>query len=474
MNPRGLAWILVLGLMAGCGGDDDPAPVTPPPAGGPVSATLTAPSALADGLSGTVTLSTTATADDGVAGVEFQVDGIALGAEDTSAPYQASVDFAAYPAGQHVVRARARSTGGQLSAWSAATVESTGGAGVAPGFTKNEAWVTGLGNATAMAQAPDGRWFVAEQGGTLRVVKNGQRLATPFTTLAVDSNGERGLIGVALHPGFATNGWVYVHYTSTEGGSHNRVSRFQANGDVAGGAEQKLLDLPNLSGATNHNGGALHFGLDGKLYIGVGENADGSHSPDLDSPLGKLLRVNDDGSIPPDNPFCTTAGQLKCAIWARGLRNPFTFAVQPVTGKIHINDVGQSTWEEIDVGTAGANYGWPATEGATSSTGVIAPLFAYKHSAAAPAGSGAGGFFVGFCIAGGAFYPDSGPFPAAYRGGYFFADYVSRFVARLDPANGNAAYAFASLQGSPVDMRVGADGALYVLTRGSITRIGVP
>ena len=89
----------------------------------------------------------------------------------------------------------------------------------------------------------------------------------------------------------------------------------------------------------------------------------------------------------------------------------------------------------------------------------------------APPGSGPGGFFTGFSIAGGAFYPDGGSFPAAYRGSYFFADYVSRFVARLDPANGHAAYAFATLGGSPVDMLVGVDGALYVLTRTGITRI---
>jgi glucose/arabinose dehydrogenase len=105
---------------------------------------------------------------------------------------------------------------------------------------------------------------------------------------------------------------------------------------------------------------------------------------------------------------------------------------------------------------------------------VTAPLFTYKHSAASPAGSGAGGFFVGFAIAGGAFYPASGPYPAAYRGNYYFADYVSQWIARLDLANGNAAYAFASVGGSPVDMLVGIDGAVYVLTRGAVTRISAP
>jgi glucose/arabinose dehydrogenase len=162
-------------------------------------------------------------------------------------------------------------------------------------------------------------------------------------------------------------------------------------------------------------------------------------------------------------------------VWAYGLRNPFTFAVQPGTGTIYINDVGQGTWEEIDVGTAGRNFGWPSSEGPDNTTGFTAPLFAYKHSDASPAGSGPGGFFTGFAIAGGAFYPSSGPFPASYRGNYFFADYISKWVARLDPANSNAAYAFAKIAGNPVDMIVGSDGALYVLAQGgSITRITAP
>ena len=436
-------------------------------------ATLTSPADFADALTGTVTLAATATDNVGVAGVEFQVDGVIVGSEDTTSPYQASWVTGSYPYGQHIVRARARDAAGNLSPWSTATVR-VNGPDLPQGFTKNEAWITGLSSATAFATAPDGRLFVAQQGGQLRVMKNGQMLATPFVTLPVDANGERGLIGVTLHPNFATTPWVYVHYTSTEGGSHNRVSRFMANGDVSTGAEQVLVNLPALSSATNHNGGAIHFGIDGKLYIGVGENARSANAPDLTIPLGKLLRVNDDGTIPTDNPFYTTQTGLARAIWASGLRNPFTFAVEPVTGRIHINDVGEGTWEEINLGTAGADYGWPSTEGLTSNAGITSPLFTYRHSGASPAGSGTGGFFVGFCIAGGTFYPASGPFPTSYRKNYFFSEYGTRFIGRLDPANGYAAYAFSSVQDSPVDMLVGTDGALYVLTRGGITRITAP
>lgn len=486
-------------FLAGCGGGSDspaqagapvpspsPSPAPSPPAQGPApapapsadtqapTATLTAPAAFASGLAGTLTLSATAADDVGVAGVEFQVDGQQVGSTIAAAPYATSVDTTAYASGQHVVRVRARDAAGNVSAWSSATVQFGGSRTQPAGFTSNEDWITGLSGATAIAQAPDGRFFVAQQGGALRVVKNGTLLSTPFIQLAVDSSGERGLLGVALHPDFANNRFVYLYYTTTENGTHNRISRFTANPSnpdvVSVGSELRIADLPVLS-ATNHNGGALHFGTDGKLYVGVGDNANGANAQSLSTPLGKLLRFNDDGSIPSDNPFVSSTSGLAQAIWAYGLRNPYTFAVQPGTGRIHINDVGENTWEEIDLGKAGANYGWPASEGPDGLTSSFtAPLFAYKHSSASPPGSGPGGFFVGNVIAGGTFYPASGgTFPAAYAGSYFFADFGSQFVVRYDVAN-DAAYSFGSVPDSPVDMMAGNDGALYVLMRNAIVR----
>jgi len=463
-------------VLAACGGGSATSPIGNGPSDTVApTATLTSPAPLASGLTGTITLSATAADDVGVTGVEFQIDGAPLGSPVATAPYTTSLDTVAYPSGQHVVRARATDAAGNVSPWSSATVRFGGSVPIPAGFTRNEGWIGGLTNATALAQAPDGRLFVAEQGGNLRVVKNGALLATPFVSITVDSAGERGLIGVALSPNFASNGYVYVYATRTAGGTHNRISRFTANGDVAAtGSETTLVDLPLLSAAMNHNGGGMHFGPDGKLYVGVGENANGAQAQDLANPLGKLLRFNEDGSIPSDNPFFASQSGLARAIWAYGLRNPYTFAFQPGTGRLHINDVGQNTWEEIDVGAAGANYGWPGSEGPDNVTaGITAPLFTYKHSAANPPGSGAGGFFTGFAIAGGAFYPASGPFPASYRDQYYFADYVSQFVGRLDLANG-AAYAFASLSNPSVDMLVGSDGALYVLTRNGVTRISAP
>jgi glucose/arabinose dehydrogenase len=309
---------------------------------------------------------------------------------------------------------------------------------------------------TAMAWSPDGRLFICEQSGALRVVKDGVLLGTPFLVVPTSPQGERGLLGVALHPQFAGNGWVYVYYTSGDGGVHNRVSRFTASGDVAQGGETIIADLPLLSSATNHNGGALHFGPDGKLYVAVGDNATGSNAQSLAIPFGKVLRFNADGSIPGDNPFLSSTSGVNRAIWVLGLRNPFSFAFDPNGSRMFINDVGQSAWEEIDVGRTGANYGWPTTEGATSDPSFDGPLFTYAHSANAT-------LVTGFAIVGGAFYrPGTTLFPSAWTGNYFFGDYVSGWINRLDTANGNAVYAFARL-GNITDIQVGPDGALYVL-----------
>ena len=242
------------------------------------------------------------------------------------------------------------------------------------GFT--EIQISGLSSPTAMEFAPDGRLFVCLQGGQLRVIKNNALLATPFLTVTANSSGERGLLGIAFDPNFSQNQFVYVYYTATTPAIHNRVSRFTANGDVAvANSEVPILDLENLSSATNHNGGAIHFGLDGKLYVAVGENANPSNSQTLTNRLGKILRINSDGSIPTDNPFFNTASGANRSIWALGLRNPFTFAFQPTTGRLFIDDVGQSTFEEINDGIAGSIYGWPTTEGPTTNPNFRSPIF---------------------------------------------------------------------------------------------------
>jgi len=325
------------------------------------------------------------------------------------------------------------------------------------GFSETQ--ISGISSPTAMEIAPDGRIFVCQQGGSLRVIKNGALLAAPFMTLSVDAAGERGLLGVAFDPNFATNNFIYVYYTVSTIPKHKRLSRFTANGDiVVPGSEQILLELDNLTSATNHNGGAIHFGPDGKLYIAVGENATSSNSQTLSNLLGKMLRLNADGSIPTDNPFFNTATGKNRAIWALGLRNPFTFAFQPGSGRLFINDVGQSTWEEIDDGIAGSNYGWPITEGPTSNPSFRSPLFSYGHGSSST---------TGCAIAGGAFYnPGTVQFPASYVGKYFFADLCGGWIRLFDPGTGTAS-AFASGISQPVDLKVATDGSLYYLSIGS-------
>jgi glucose/arabinose dehydrogenase len=331
------------------------------------------------------------------------------------------------------------------------------------GFTESLV-ASGLSSPTTMAFAPDGRLFVAQQGGQLRVIKNGSLLATPFLTVPVSSDGERGLLGVAFDPGFASNGFVYVYYTATTPTVHNRVSRFTTNGDTAvPGSEVAILDLETLE-ASIHNGGSLYFGPDGKLYIAVGENGNSANAQTLGNRLGKMLRINKDGSIPTDNPFFSSAVGVNRAIWALGLRNPFTFSFQPGTGRMFINDVGQDAWEEIDDGIAGSNYGWPATEGATTDPRFRAPLYAYGHGP---------GNTAGCAITGGAFYnPATQQFPADYRGTYFFGDYCNGWIRRFDPAAGTTA-AFATDVAAPINLIVTDDGSLYYLARdaGSVYRV---
>jgi len=319
---------------------------------------------------------------------------------------------------------------------------------------------TGLASPTAMAIAPDGRVFVAEKGGTLRVVKNDTLLTQPFLMVSVDTASERGLLGVAFDPDFNTNRYVYVYYTTAAAPIHNRVSRFTAstsNPNIAqAGSEVQLLNLPAL-GAGNHNGGAIHFGTDGRLYIAVGENAVPSNAQSLNTPLGKLLRINANGSIPTDNPFYTQTTGINRAIWAWGLRNPFTFAVDPTLSTIQINDVGQDTWEEVDIGTRGANYGWPQVEGPSPAgvSGVKYPVYSYQHAG------------VNCAIVGATFYrPWIYAFPAAYDGRYFFGDLCGGFIRVLSPPNYSTATAFASGISSLVDIQTAPDGSLYYLAQG--------
>jgi len=335
------------------------------------------------------------------------------------------------------------------------------------GFSRTT-YTSGLAAVTQMAFAPDGRLFICQQNGVLRVVPAAGGASTAFHTFTVTNQGEQGLLGITFHPDFTNNRQIYVYYTSPTPTNHNRISRIVAsasNANVSDSTETVLLDdLPTLSIGLNHNGGALHFSpIDGKLYVAIGEQGTASNAPSLTSRFGKVLRYNDDLSIPTDNPFFGTTTGVFRAIWAYGLRNPFTFAFQPGTGRMLINDVGAGTWEEINEGVAGSNYGWPTTEGPTTNPSFRAPIYAYQHTS---------GLVTGFAIVGAAFYnPPVMTFPAPYAGNFFFGDYVGGWVNRLDPANGNAVYAFARIGNSVFDVRTGPDGGLYVAANGGASYV---
>ena len=336
-------------------------------------------------------------------------------------------------------------------------------AATVPAGFSDELVTSGLTRPTAMAFAPNGRLFVAEQDGALRVIRNGVLLAAPFVTLTVDSVGERGLLGVAVDRAFGSNRFVYVYHTVPGSPAHNRVTRFTANGDTAAVRSAKvLLDLDFLSVKTNHNGGNLQFGQDGKLYVFVGENGNRENSQSLATRLGKVLRINKDGTFPATNPtsfdaLSGTTSRVNKAIWAVGLRNPFTAAFQKGTGKLFINDVGADTWEEINLGTAGANYGWPATEGPTIDPEFTSPVYAYQH--------GSNDTF-GCAITGGTFYnPQTAQFPASYVGKYFYADFCGGWIHYIDPKSPVTAEPFAEGIIKLVDMKT-KNGMLYYLFRG--------
>jgi glucose/arabinose dehydrogenase len=315
----------------------------------------------------------------------------------------------------------------------------------------------GITRPTVMAFAPDGRIFVAQQSGQLRVIKNGALLPDPFVSLTVASTGERGLIGIALDPNFSSNHFIYLYHTVPGTPPRNRISRFTASGDVAlAGSDSTVLELDPLSNATNHNGGALAFGPDGKLYVAVGDNASGANAQNLDTYHGKILRINSDGSVPSGNPF-TTGTEQKKRVWSYGLRNPYTISFQPVTGKLYVNDVGQSTWEEINDATlSGRNFGWPSAEGNSTNVNFVNPVYAYRH------GAGDG---LGCAITGGTFFnPTSTNYPSEYFGQYFFLDYCNRWINSLSQTSVKSPFATA-ISGSPVILETGHDGNLYYLSR---------
>ncbi|MCB0184430.1 MAG: PQQ-dependent sugar dehydrogenase, partial [Caldilineaceae bacterium] len=311
------------------------------------------------------------------------------------------------------------------------TVQVTGGDGNPPTVSPTPPAATlgltllvdGLSQPTELTHAGDARLFVTQKPGQIVIIENSTRLPTPFLDItdrvtAGGGNAETGLLGLAFHPDYATNGYFYVNYTTGGSGTgtalRTRVSRFSRNAAESNAADpaSELILLEFNQPYTNHNGGQLHFGPDGFLYIATGDGGSAgdpqNYAQNNGVLLGKLLRIDVNGTtgngpdcdssggtnyrIPPGNPFANGDGGACDEIWATGLRNPWRFSFDRLTGDMWIADVGQNRFEEIDFvaggKNGGANYGWRCYEGNTAynttgcqaASAYTAPLYVYNRN----------------------------------------------------------------------------------------------
>jgi glucose/arabinose dehydrogenase len=309
---------------------------------------------------------------------------------------------------------------------------------------------------TACEFAPDGRLFILQKQGAVRISKDGRLLSQAALNLAVSDESERGLLGIAFDPAFETNHFIYLYYTTPGGNPKNRVSRFTINGDVIQPNGEVIILDGIRSDAGNHNAGWIQFGRDGKLYVATGDGgANSSNSQSLSSINGKILRINADGTIPADNPF-QGQPERRGEIFCYGLRNPWRFTFDSQTGALYIADVGGGSFEELNIGRAGANYGWPGAEGPSGNPNFVNPVFSYPHNAGSAA------------ITGGVVYQGNN-FPAQFRGVYFFGDFVLGFIRYLKLTSSNTVEFvrdFSPAAGAVVHFANGPDGALYYVDFG--------
>ena len=384
-----------------------------------------------------------------------------------------------------------------MRAWAATMLSIAAAHAVAaPPAVTLQPFVSGLGSPTEITHAGDasGRLFVTEQGGRIRVIRNGALLAQPFLDLSrgaggpVRAGGESGLLGLAFHPQYATNRQFYVYYTrdlaGDPAGSELVVARHRrslANPDAAeSGAGTIVIVVPHPQQG-NHNGGKIAFGPDGYLYIGTGDGGGGGdpfdNAQDLGSLLGKILRIDVDAgapyAIPASNPFVGNFA-ARPEVWAYGLRNPWKFTFDRATGDLFIGDVGQNAWEEVDFEPAasggGRNYGWRVFEGmhcfnpptACSLANHTPPVIEYPHTSAG-----------GFSVTGG--YRYRGSALPALGGYYIYGDYVSGRIWAASPGEAWAPTQIATL---PNLSTFGEDesGELYAanLVDGTIVRVTPP
>ena len=409
-----------------------------------------------------------------------------------------------------------------LIVWETPAVQAVPPLNLPPGFN-DEVVVDGLLAPRAFAFAPDGRLFILERGSatsndinfaSLRIFKNGALLPQRALTVNTCGDSERGLLGIALDPNFASNGYIYLYYTrqATSGpacayntyadgnpnGPRNRISRFTMSGDLAVPGSEKVLVDNIVTDIGFHNAGDLQFGLDGYLYASTGDGGIPTLSPDTWTLNGKILRIlptaaEPRGYVTTGNPFHSTSGARYCGttppesstgpcreVYAYGLRNPFRFSIIPSmsgipgAGQPIVADVGGGAWEEIDIVTAGGNYGYPTREGPCSAgvlctppfqpSGFADPIYAYPHEVLNEN--------LDSAVIGGAFYTGSTSglsYPPEYVNNYFLAEFVRGFIRRLTYDSGSGTWnavtpEFATGGSGIIGLKTGLDGNLYFMT----------
>jgi glucose/arabinose dehydrogenase/PKD repeat protein len=340
----------------------------------------------------------------------------------------------------------------------------------ADGF-QNEVLATNFDLPTNIEFLPDGRLLVAELAGKIKVLPPPYTTPdpTPFLQITNIANlgVQAGIFDVELDPNFSSNHYFYVFYTTGTPGS-DRLSRFTANSTLTGtaaGSELVLYQDPHGANI-EHHGGAIAFDNDRMLYFTTGDHFQGTPAQDLNSPRGKLHRIFPDGLVPTDNPFYDGSGPHWDSVWAYGLRNPFRAHYDRPTSRLYIGDVGLGSYEEVNLGARGANYGWPDFEGPCSAP-CTSPFYAYNR-----VGNSAS-------ITGGFVYHGT-QFPSSMQGNYFFADYAGHWIKRMAfDANGNISGVFNfepptgdNNAGDIVDLVEGPEGALYYLDLGFADNTG--
>lgn len=324
-----------------------------------------------------------------------------------------------------------------------------------------ESYLDGLNEPTAMQFDPEGRLFVAEKSGKVRIAMRGQLRDEPAIELPLYDFFECGLSGMALDPNYDVTPYLYI--CANVSANEQQIIRYRiVNGR---GVEQTVIRGNIPSGGTIHNGGCLRFGPDGMLYFSVGDNGTSDNAQSHNTLAGKVCRITPTGETPADNPFTTGTGS-RSAIFALGFRNPFRFCFMS-DGRLFLADVGsfgESRREEINLVRSGLNYGWPTKEGAesdTSNDGFEPPIYDYSID--------------GQCIAGILSYKGAN-FPTAYRDNLFYLDYTLSRVFRIQLEGDEVANQslFAQAEGSTVDLSEGPDGRIYYceITTGEVKRIG--